>query len=402
MLKWLRWVVLVFLVLFATQGRVVHAGKWAHKVFITPVHEATTSIPEFDLDIKYKCGTFRKCYLNEFMKRRKVCVLFAIRAGKVVLHKLSPYADAECRENDRIKRHSIASITKSLTSLLFGRVLMDPVYGEPVNLDTAVSVALAEIGLNFSGRATLRDLLRMSSGLIWSDKKHTPSIRIEKDDNGNPVTYKTLIEAAARVLKDHKFRERNARPFDYSGFDSLLLGMLVEQRLKAVPDIEKPTLAKGLQHFIWQPFGMQRKATWKADFERHPPAYCCLYTGPGDMARLGYWVLERYLAGGTSGADLMAKWVRQSVDEKVTTEENCKFHGFRQNFSYGYQWWVLSGDRNGFTGLGVRGQFLHIFPERDIVIVQFSNWGEVPNWEYWEFVCESLLVHRVIAEKLAE
>ena len=59
---------------------------------------------------------------------------------------------------------------------------------------------------------------------------------------------------------------------------------------------------------------------------------------------------------------------------------------------------MLSGDNNGFTARGTRGQFLHVMPEFDVVVAQFGRWGDewLPDKE-----CESYFVHRKIAEKLA-
>ena len=59
-------------------------------------------------------------------------------------------------------------------------------------------------------------------------------------------------------------------------------------------------------------------------------------------------------------------------------------------------WWVLSGERNGFTGIGAGGQFLHIFPDQNVVVVQLGDARRLTNQK----VCESLLLHRVIADHL--
>ena len=96
----------------------------------------------------------------------------------------------------------------------------------------------------------------------------------------------------------------------------------------------------------------------------------------------------------------MAAWVRASVndDRDSDSTEDCKFYGIDQQFNYGYQWWVLSGKRNGFTGIGKRGQFLHLFPDQNVVIVQLGDMKlRTPRK-----TCESMLVHRLIADHFAQ
>ena len=96
----------------------------------------------------------------------------------------------------------------------------------------------------------------------------------------------------------------------------------------------------------------------------------------------------------------MATWVRDSVNDNRDSDpnEDYTFYGMDQQFKYGYQWWVLSGERNGFTGIGKHGQFLHLFPDQNVVIVQLSDMEKRTPKK----TCESLLVHRLIADQVAQ
>ena len=373
-------------------------ADWATRVPISPGRPGPTPTPIPGVAIEYECGETHDCDLERFMERVDACALFVIKAGQPVLHMTAP-GNSDCERIVTAERYGVASVTKSLTSLLFGQVMTDPAYGTPVDLDEQAYISLAKIGLDYRrSTATLRDLLNMSSGMKWSETE-THKIRIEKDEAGNQVgPHRTLLEAAASRLKNEAFKR--SKRFNYSGFDSLVLGMLVEHRLKTSPSLTTETLAGGLEHSFWNGIGMQRNAEWKADFDRHPPAYCCLYASAGDMAKLGYWVLEQYNDGARADAGPMARWVRASVEDNVATKRRnrCEFNDLTQKLRYGYQWWVLSGAKNGFTARGKRGQFLHIMPEFDVVVAQFGRWGGTwkPNRE-----CESYFVHRKIAEKLA-
>tara|TARA_B100000029_G_scaffold512184_1_gene608178 strand:- start:4772 stop:5035 length:264 start_codon:yes stop_codon:yes gene_type:complete len=84
----------------------------------------------------------------------------------------------------------------------------------------------------------------------------------------------------------------------------------------------------------------------------------------------------------------------------VASPRSCEFEhtGFEQELSYGYQWRVLSGDKNGFTALGKGGQFIHIFPEMDTVVVQHGDWDGFSRDEISNSLCESFVVHRLLSE----
>lgn len=66
--------------------------------------------------------------------------------------------------------------------------------------------------------------------------------------------------------------------------------------------------------------------------------------------------------------------VRASVTENRGTGRGCDFRDFDLRYRYGFQWWVFEDPRDGFTGWGSGGQFLHIFSEQEVVVVQFSKW----------------------------
>lgn len=321
---------------------------------------------------------------------------YVVKGGVPVLH-MTADSTARCARRNADRRYGIASISKSLTALLFGRVSADPAYGPPLDLDAPAMAALAPLGLAYRGKASLRDLLQMRSRMMWDEDGEQQAIRVEADEHGTQAgPYRTLLAAAAGRLDRADFRFW--RSFNYSGFDSTLIGLLVEQRLRAGPAGGPQTLAAAAGALLWTPLGMAAPGEWKADFQDHSPAYCCFYTRPAELARLGWWVLQRNRDGAAAGAPAMDRWVRRSIDDNVETTQRpftCRFQGVPQKLRYGYQWWVLSGDGDGFTGRGHGGQYLHVIPTLDTVVVQFSDFDE-PMGGSDE--CESYLVHRRIAE----
>ena len=347
-----------------------------------------------DLAVTYPCGGGSLCNIDDFIERQHVCALVVVSADELVLQRTTFRTDEDpCKMSVERDRFGIASIAKSVVSLLFGFVYQDPRYGPPVDLDSSVARILYAAGVpNYDDRVTFRHLLHMSSGMDWSEDEIDSTLKVQVDQNGELVGDKRQLKdsVAARVG-----RASFSSPgrFRYSGFDSQLIGIITEQRLTADKGFVRGTLDEALENFLWQRLPMAKNAEWNADFGGHPSAHCCAYTSARDLATLGAWILKQYKQGTGPQAD----WIRASMTDTVDPGWGCEFQGTRRNFRYGYQWWIPSDDKqDGFTGIGTEGQYLHVFPEQDVVVVQL---GEQLASD--ADTCEAMLVHRLIADQLS-
>ena len=373
------------------------ADDWPKRECLEPKTPSTAAKPEIKApDFSYPCREER-CDLTALMNRVQACALIVVQDGNTVLRQFAgPDGAANCARYKRQHRYGLASVTKSLTSILFGMLWSDPAYGSPIDLDMPARDALAGSQIRYTGPGTVRDLLQMSSRMWWGEATGQPKVKIVLDDNGRPKPgYRTMREAAQALLDRTAFKAWKS--FNYSGFDTLMIGFLVESRLKAVPNLQTKTLPAALEYFVWKAADTGRRADWKADFERHSPGFCCLRADADDVAAVGQWILERFEEGGSPDVSPIARWLRASATDTVDSGQGCQFGTFRQRLRYGYQWWVLSGDGNGFTARGVGGQFIHVMPDFDTVIVQLGSWGE--GWPS-DKECESYFVHRRLAEYL--
>lgn len=377
------------LIAIATMGL---ARDWPVTRAISPPNEGSEQRDQTGrAGVGYACGLLRHCHVPEFMERLNVCALMVIHApdegektGEDVVVYREDRDTEECRKALTRKRHGIASITKSVTSILLGKLMQS----RGIEVDTPVVDLLEPLGLNYPrDDITLRDLLHMSSGMGWSEAEQQAIRIVEGSTGSRPRRRRTLATAVQDRLERAKFvPERHGRaPYKYSGFDSQLLGLVADALLP-----EGVTLADYLELYLWAEIEAQRRAEWKADYEGNPAAYCCLYTSAGDLGHLGVWVLDQYRDPDAH----LHEWINQSVTDTRLSTSRCSARGMRQHFHYGYQWWVLSGEHNGFTGIGRGGQYLHIFPEQGIVVVQLSEGGGVPR----SGLCESMLVHRLLAD----
>jgi CubicO group peptidase (beta-lactamase class C family) len=358
--------------------------NWPSKQFVRPREVA----------LNYPCGGGATCDLASFMNRQHVCALLIVKDGALIFQRTSVRGDDDpCKSAIERDRFGVASMAKSITALLFGFVYADESFAPPVALDEKAADLLNSAGVpDYDPRVTLKQLLQMATGMDWSEDEIDTWLKIQVDQNGDLVSdYRKLKDAAIARLDGAKFNPPGK--FHYSGYDTQLLGILTEARLTPDRGFNRGTLDEALAHFLWQRLPMQKNAEWNADFAGHPAAHCCLYTSARDLATLGDFVLKEY----SQGSDSVAQWIRASMTDTVDATWSCEFQGTRRNFRFGYQWWVPSDDaKDGFTAIGTEGQYLHMFPEQDVVVVQLSE-----KLATDADTCEAMLVHRLIADTLS-
>ena len=42
------------------------------------------------------------------------------------------------------------------------------------------------------------------------------------------------------------------------------------------------------------------------------------------------------------------------------------------DMGYGYQWWIMDGDRGDYSAIGVYNQFIYVDPSKGLVVVKLS------------------------------
>jgi CubicO group peptidase (beta-lactamase class C family) len=263
----------------------------------------------------------------------------------------------------------------------------DPEYG-PFDLNNTLANVEPDF-VKVPGGLKLRDALRMRGGLVEDDfgpsklHKHT----LDKKD----MTFLEAINAFAR-------RKQSAKPgetFLYSNMTAAILGTALQARLQENDSSGGPkTIDKALEQWVWHPFRMGGSARWKTDKSGSPSPYCCFYMRAYDLAKFGEFVLRELKPPGAR----RQKWlIDASRYEGGSVKPQCFSQGEPFLLGYGYQWWVFKNTDLGFTGIGTGGQFLHIIPKSNMVIVQFSS---VENDDLETFMCDSFSAHKLIQDFL--
>lgn len=241
------------------------------------------------------------------------------------------------------------SMAKSYISSLIGVAIGE---GRIKSVDQKVSDFLPEFKVGKKDSITIRHLLMMSSGLNWNESYANPfSITTEAYYGSN---IKPLIDGL----------EVSSAPgvnWIYNGSDTQILSYVI----KAATD---QNASEYLSEKLWKPIGCERDALWSLDHEDgDEKAYCCITSNTRDFGRFG----QLYLHNG--------QWNDKQIIPSDYIEQSTKSNQLKYKNGncqhYGWQWWIFekTGTTKMFYARGILGQYIMVFPEKDIVVVRLGE-----------------------------
>lgn len=251
-------------------------------------------------------------------------------------------------DKDRLLSQSMA---KTVTAMLVG-IAVDE--GRIRSIDDLVAVYVPELAGKEYGRTPLRALLHMSSGVRYVEDYGG------NDDHARFNRGLLGVAPGGQAALIGEFNQRAAPPdtvFSYASIETEILGLVVTRA------IGRP-LAEFLSERIWRAIGAEADAAWGVDSGGLERGYCCVTATLRDYARLA-----RLLAfdGAWEGKQLIP---RQWVLEATTVPPDKPHLAPRPGrYGYGYQVWLLQGDRRNFALLGIHGQTIFVDPPSKLVLV---------------------------------
>jgi CubicO group peptidase (beta-lactamase class C family) len=125
------------------------------------------------------------------------------------------------------------------------------------------------------------------------------------------------------------------------------------------------SVAEYLEQKIWQPIGAEADATWLVDNSGQEATYCCLNAVLRDY-RLGLLLVHD---GNWRGHQIIpAAWVLEATTVRLDQPHLWPGTATR-NEGYGYQTWILPGERRTFMLWGAHGQRIYVDPRSKLVMV---------------------------------
>jgi CubicO group peptidase (beta-lactamase class C family) len=257
------------------------------------------------------------------------------------------------------------SVAKAFVSTLVGIAIDRGQIHSITDSITAYLPELAKRDIRFN-RITIRDLLRMSSGLRYvEDAPPHDDQRTYMDPN--------LRRAA---LEGSTIVEEPGKHWLYNNYNPLLLGMILER-------VSGTSITALLQIGIWDPLGMEFGGSWSLDsrangFEKMESG---INARAIDFAKLGRLFLN---TGTFRGKQVVsASWIAEASQPWTApsgyySEEDFLGHGghYFGNFIWGD---LREGGVSDFYTVGNKGQYVYVSPQKHLIIVRTGIQYGIPS-----------------------
>jgi CubicO group peptidase (beta-lactamase class C family) len=280
---------------------------------------------------------------------------------------------------DRETDHYLASVSKSITSVIFGAAVKE---GYIASVDTLLRDVLPEYQHILTGEKaeiTLEHLLTMSSGLHWDEWSKS-----FEDPENDVIALFHEEDPIEYILSKHMINAPG-QEFLYNSGGTNVLGAVIE-RLSGMG-----LLDFGNQ-YVFGPLNVQG-GLWERMAGGYMFASGGIYLRAREQAKIG----SLFLNDGYWGNQhiITEEWIRASVTEHIETNALIP-----QAHAYGYQWWMMDYAANGqiydcFFAAGWGDQYIFVFPDPDMIIVvnsgNFLSYGGVSVFSLVEeYILQSL------------
>jgi CubicO group peptidase (beta-lactamase class C family) len=311
--------------------------------------------------------------IDDYLAHQRTTGLLIIRDGEILVERYH----YDRNDKNRFVSHSMA---KSLVSLAVGFALQEK---KIKSLDDKASDYVPELKGNVYGDTTLRNLLRMSSGVKFTENY---------DGNDDLAKFSRAQSTKGTVAGLLLFGEREVpqgERFHYASIETSALATVLRTATGR-------TLSEYLGERVWQPMGAEADATWIIGADKLERAAGNFNAVLRDYGRLGVLLANDGMLNGKQILPL--DYLREATDWHRHPPAFAPRRGERA-FGYGYQFWTLGGEKRRFVLLGVYGQAIFVDPEHKLVMVHtgaaknarvgFETMG-IEMSALWQGVAESL------------
>jgi CubicO group peptidase (beta-lactamase class C family) len=301
--------------------------------------------------------------IDDFMVRRHTAGLLILKDGEIALERYGTGGGPE-------RRPTSYSTAKSMTATLVGAALHQ---GAIVSLDDPCERYLPRLrGSAYEG-VTIRNLLRMCSGVAWSDGDDSEDVaRLRRVlDSRRPGSILDLACSLPRA-------QAQGMVFNYSTVETCVLGAVVATTTGQ-------TLADYFSERIWGPAGMEANAYWALEAEGGMElGGAAVSARLRDVGRFGQLVLD-------DGVAFNGQRVLPPGWRDLAGQPDCPATAFGglmpgSPAGYGYQWWALPPGPSGihagaFSAIGAFGHLIYINPAERVVVAIQSMWPQSKDLE---------------------
>ncbi|QQS11685.1 MAG: serine hydrolase [Rhodospirillales bacterium] len=281
--------------------------------------------------------------IDDFLARQRVTGLMVVRGGAVL---------AERYQYDRTPAHRFVSqsMAKSITSIGVGFAVAE---GRIRSVDDMASAYVPAIAGVPYGDTSIRDLLRMSSGVAFSERY---------DGRDDAAKFAGIQARDGTVAGLRAFTTREAPPgrrFHYASIETSTLAVVLHAATKQ-------TLSAYIGERLWRPMGAEADATWVVDPTGTERAGGNFSATLRDWGRLAVLLADD---GARDGRQIVPRdWLLEATDWRRQPAAFAP-RVATPFFGYGYQFWTFPADKRRFALLGVYGQSIFVDPELRLALV---------------------------------
>ncbi len=305
--------------------------------------------------ISYRWG-FSSKTLDDFMADTKTTGLMVIQDGRVVAERYQ-YG----RQPDM--RFRSFSMAKTFTAMLVGIA-----HGKGVirSLDDKAADYWPEIAPSAYGQTTIRNLLRMSSGVPFRELyTWTPDddiwlwgrVLFLPENRNRP-------EKIAEYLNTKTTREvEQGQRFKYATIETEILGRVLSRAAGM-------SITQITQEWLWKPMGAESEARWLlAGADQGEGTGGSFNATLRDYARFGVLLANDGLRG---HAQIIPREFLLDATDAARQPAAFRPRHATPGMGYGYQTWIAPFKERTFALQGIHGQHIMVQPKSGIVMVQTS------------------------------
>lgn len=284
--------------------------------------------------------------------------------GAVVLHRGRIVYERYFGALDEHGQHMAMSVTKSVVGTVGAMLAAEGALDEHAQ----VRHYIPELAASAFGRATVRQVMDMTTGIDYSEDYTDPDAGVWKHARAGQLLPRPAGYAGAegyrQFLQTVQGQGTHGEAFAYRTVNTDVLGWLIS-RVAGQP------LARVLGERIWSRLGAEQDAAFAVDGQGAEFAGGGLCTGLRDLARLGEMMR---LGGAFNGAQIVPEAVVADI-RRGADPARFALAGYTRlaGWSYRNMWWVAHDARRTFTAQGIHGQALHIDPEAEMVVARFAS-----------------------------
>ena len=295
--------------------------------------------------------------VDQWFTRTYTDALVVMHKGRVVYERydnqMKPYTP-----------HLLFSVTKSFTGLMAAQLAHEG----KIDPEALVTKYVPELAESAWGDMKVRDVMDMTGAVRFREVYTDPTTEIfgYSWSSGllpRPPGYQGPTNVYD-FLKTLKKEGEHGAGFVYRTVHSEVLGWIVSRATGK-------HWAELMSDNIWQKLGTEEDAHVMVDSVGTPLQGAGLNATARDLARFGEMLR---LGGSFNGQKIFDKAV---IDDTAKGGDREKFKmggmAFRPGYSYRNQWWVLHNADGAYEAAGIHGQFIHVNPAAEMVVVKLSS-----------------------------